>query len=297
MRKDMKEVLITKGRRGSQWARNEEVCKIRRTIVDEEDRGERLGMRPRSMHSWGDRKVDQLGEHLTPLYRYLRSRIGFKWDDTYSEIRANNPMDSAVGAHIYQHLWGYVEKDVVYVDDRPCDPVSRWWRGTPSYLRPGDLYIDRNGILAEVPRIPKESTPVRITVYNIDKTTYAVQNKKGIWFLFKYSNRMKKEEKVREHTHYKMKTDGSYEKDEDGKYVTFKTYEKYIQITPFFQTVYIDEKDFELLPKVHPPKYRYSDYSYQHTVDRMKASSEYYYVVSVKSMNTKEKQRLGIIGD
>ena len=52
MRSDMKEVLITDGRHGSSHAVNQEVRKIRRKKIEEDEVGHRQGMLPKGRFGW-----------------------------------------------------------------------------------------------------------------------------------------------------------------------------------------------------------------------------------------------------
>jgi hypothetical protein len=45
-------------------------------------------------------------ENLAPLRRFLASRVGRRWDDVYSEVRAAIRADSAAQLHVLQHLNG-----------------------------------------------------------------------------------------------------------------------------------------------------------------------------------------------
>ena len=56
---------------------------------------------------------------LGPLRRYLLQSVGRRWDDVYSEISQNIPSDSMQGRHIRQHVEGYVEQEVILIDNKP----------------------------------------------------------------------------------------------------------------------------------------------------------------------------------
>jgi len=149
MRKDMKRKLVDTYREGGGYTRrpgkrgrckNPEVIRDRRTpieleeVTDEEtgetylDLAERSAL-PRSAGTrpkGGDRK--DFGENLSPLWRYLQKQVGRNWDKVYSEICENMDRRSAVGGHIFEHLWGYVV---------PAKKV-RIVNGVPSRLHPYD---------------------------------------------------------------------------------------------------------------------------------------------------------------
>ena len=116
MRRDMEKVLVTRPRHGS-WKKNEEVRKIRRSRPKEDgdNGGNRGSMKPK-YPNWDNK---QLNEFLNPLWRFLNSRVGKPWDKVYSEIRKENSGRSAVGAHIYQHLFDFVVINPQMIDNKP----------------------------------------------------------------------------------------------------------------------------------------------------------------------------------
>lgn len=73
---------------------------------------------PMRMKGW-DRK--DFGENLNPLRRYLLNQIGRNWDDIYSEISKNCDKESAIGNHIYEHLWSFIVKpeEIEIIDGVP----------------------------------------------------------------------------------------------------------------------------------------------------------------------------------
>lgn len=185
MRPDMKEVLITRGRRGSAYATNPTVRRIRRTKIEDDDVAGSGKMRPERQDSLRhDNKSHNLGEHLKPLQRYLNSRVGLPWDDTYSEICKNNPRNSAVGAHIYEHLDFYVELEITYLEDGiPRRSYSLDWP-----LWKDQLYVDNKGILRRAPGESKKEPVGNNNVRWVAPFTYVVKNNNNIWFEFKYSD-------------------------------------------------------------------------------------------------------------
>ena len=184
MRPDIKEVLITRGRVGSGYARNGTVRRIRRTKIEEDDAAFPVKMRPENQDSAWNKKCHNLGEHLKPLERYLNSQVGLPWDDIYSEICKNNPKNSAIGAHIYEHLFFFVEVNVVYLEDgTPCRPNSLDWP-----LWRDQLYVDDKGILRRVLKKREQKPASNNNVRWVAPYTYVVKNNNNIWFEFKYSN-------------------------------------------------------------------------------------------------------------
>lgn len=100
-------------------------------------------------------KTKHFNEHLGPLRRFLRARVGRPWDQVYSEICRNLRQDSAIQSHVRDHVWDYV---ALQVEER--DGViyrATGWRGFR--LRSGQLYVcPQTGILKSATE-PAKSVP------------------------------------------------------------------------------------------------------------------------------------------
>ena len=177
MRGDMKHKLVETYRTGSGKFRrsgagkkkgkcmNPDVARMRRERVDLEEYidedGEKcvdlveravLVQTPKARPVSWNRK--EFGENLNPLWRYLQKQVGRPWDAVYSEVCENMDRRSAVGAHIFQHLYDFAipAREVVFVDDKPHRLT---WSGTPEPIaysgkvgQFGNFWVDpRDGIL------------------------------------------------------------------------------------------------------------------------------------------------------
>jgi hypothetical protein len=60
-------------------------------------------------HRYGEK---YLNENLQPLVRFLRSRVGARWDVVRSEISKNISCNSAVQKHVLDHLKDFVVENV-----------------------------------------------------------------------------------------------------------------------------------------------------------------------------------------
>ena len=64
-------------------------------------------------------KLKMFGENLKPLKRFLKSRVGFPWDDVYSEIRTVMSTRTTLQHHVFQHLfWEVCTKTQLTEDGR-----------------------------------------------------------------------------------------------------------------------------------------------------------------------------------
>lgn len=188
MRKDFKKVLCEEPRRkgygNSGKALNKRKgAKKRRQKEMRGDYDEWSIPRKESMFGKRGRGDKEFGEHLGPLVRFLRSSVGRKWDDVYSEIRQVCPNDNAVNAHIYQHLWGYVDRHTYYKDDGKLYARTEWgWEHEVSdWGRDNSFYVDPDGILRKAPsRTRKVRRKENKDVFKKNGVIYVRKN--NIWY-------------------------------------------------------------------------------------------------------------------
>lgn len=124
-----------------------------------------------------------LSDHLAPLKRLLWSKVGQNWDDIYSELCQRLDKNSVIGLHVFNHIWDFVEKDVIIIDDIPYDKVSHrricYWRD--------QLYIHpETGILSVAKKqYQKSKNESETTVININQN-HEFRKIKDVWFLIKF---------------------------------------------------------------------------------------------------------------
>jgi hypothetical protein len=110
---------------------------------DSEYENEIGGFVPWSRHRNQDNK--SLTDVLSPLRGYLRKNIGRPWNEVYSEICWGMDKRSTTGAHIFTHLWQYVERNTWMGED---GKVYYWSGGGGRPSRVDEWYVHpRTGIL------------------------------------------------------------------------------------------------------------------------------------------------------
>lgn len=152
MRADMSKVLVEEPRRGRSQARAIAGSRrVARNRLDPDGEGApaRLGMKGNCHRS------KAFGEHLGPLYRYLRQQVNRPWAKVYGELCAGLDRRSVVQAHLFQHISDQVEHDTVWKDEAVW---VRSWRGfiplaesrAEMYVHPhtGILLVNRPSIIA-----------------------------------------------------------------------------------------------------------------------------------------------------
>jgi hypothetical protein len=133
MREDMAKVIVERPRCGS-WmrARHRKGYHRRQQQIAPGDEPKR----ERIKEAYGA-SSKYLNEHLAPLRRFLRSNVGRPWDKVFSEICARINRNSAVQDHVRDHVFDFVETDVILIDGvlcfgsgyrygRPLEPYYRW---------------------------------------------------------------------------------------------------------------------------------------------------------------------------
>lgn len=188
MRKDFKKVLCEEPRRKGWGSNGKSLNKLKGSNkrFQNDTKGEYEDWTlPQKETMFGKRRrgTKEFGEHLQPLVRFLRSSVGRKWDVVFSEIRQNCPNDNAVNAHVYQHLWGYVERHAQFVDGKAYY-VRHWSRYGLSPIedsgRDNTFFIDQDGILRRAPRRVYKKTKPEINIFKANKQIYV--RSCGIWY-------------------------------------------------------------------------------------------------------------------
>jgi hypothetical protein len=129
MRPDMHKVVIERPRYGhgdkyhNYRARNERGAPFgARGRPDESDGHDHL---PAKQGMRRPHKTRYFSDHLGPLKRFLRSRVGRRWDDVYSEIRAGLSTGSTTHQHILSHIGDFIRVHLERGADGRLYDVSR----------------------------------------------------------------------------------------------------------------------------------------------------------------------------
>jgi hypothetical protein len=144
MRADMSKVLVEEPRHGRAAARalvGARRCERQRPDRDGESARSRFGMA-----QGGGSK--HFGEHLRPLYNWLRQQVDRPWDAVYSELCGTLDRRSVVQNHLFQHLYDEVEAKTEWRDGEVWVVQPRWGDPRPLSESYAELYVHpRTGIL------------------------------------------------------------------------------------------------------------------------------------------------------
>lgn len=126
-------------------------------MLDDEVAG-RESMRKRYMISGTNKPFN---ENLNPLYGWLRSIVGKKWDKCYSELCKKFDMRGVINAHILQHLYQDLETHtfvgdkgrVMFMDTRYTNkgeqPIKQCYK---------DYYVcPKDGTVKKTHKVPRRS--------------------------------------------------------------------------------------------------------------------------------------------
>ena len=130
-------------------------------------------------------KTKYFSDHIRPLYRWLRSKVGQPWNAVYSELRKKLDTRGLSGQHILFHVWHFVELHVVLIDGVPYErtnerSLSNYWRET-LYVHP------ETGILCLAEKLNKEAPKKPDDLLIID-SYHQYRKICDIWYLITFKN-------------------------------------------------------------------------------------------------------------
>lgn len=103
-------------------------------------------------------RTKHFSDHLGPLRRWLRSKVGQRWDAVYKELCQQIEMRTLIGQHLMFHVWQYVERNVELIDGVPY-PKKRhlYSENHPIGYWRDELYVHPDtGILCLAKKTPKK---------------------------------------------------------------------------------------------------------------------------------------------
>lgn len=154
MRKDMSKVIVERPRIGSRLPSRKKGYRraLARQSMDERPSRESM------LGRWHGRQK-YLNENLSPMRRFLRSRIGRPWNKVHQELCENVSFNNAVQKHVLAHVFQMVNQFVEWQDgDLYARTSYRFVR-----LTPGQMYIcPDSGLLKFVKSRRHAGQPTRI---------------------------------------------------------------------------------------------------------------------------------------
>ncbi len=138
------------------------------------------------------RKTKRLSDHLNPIKRLLRSKVGKPWNEVHSELNARLDSNTMAGRHVLDHVNDYVIEHVEMIEGRPHHKAHRryYWRSAILGTRYDDeFYVHpETGILCLASRschingfTPPSYKPTRKDYLAIDRDHH-YQKIDNIWY-------------------------------------------------------------------------------------------------------------------
>lgn len=199
MRSDMAKVVTERPRRPSWLKYNFEGRRYRfkNDISEDASTWEGTG---KGRKAAGEYK--SFDDHIRPLERYVKSNVGRKWDDVFSEIAEHLPANSMAGHHIRnQHV-----KSMVNLN--PQTQNNKYGYFIRSYDAPikgsntstfagwlfveysnGQFYIDNKGVLCQARKIRYRPPTREVTKKIVDDRIY--EKLDGFWYEMQYETHTK----------------------------------------------------------------------------------------------------------
>ena len=182
MRPDMSKVIVERQRRGGGEAKPGR----KRKIDEETDLPDKEGIRRPHMKGWN---MKELNENLSPLYRFLDSRVGKLWNKVHSEISESISLDNAVQKHVLDHLKQMVHKNCRFdLRGRPLVLRNRYgaergWELLEEsvYSSYNPYYVDKHGALRKCPVARKKERKPNPDLRVVSKV-HEYRRVKGVWW-------------------------------------------------------------------------------------------------------------------
>lgn len=137
-------------------------------------------MRKPYSRGWTRRK--EFSDNLQPLFRWLLSKVGMKWDDVYSEFREQLKMDSTLQYHIWSHFRDMVTTSPMYIGkDFVVDE-----NGKSGTYQVGPILYVEDGILKRknLNKSPQQFSESFNTKYEVKRVNSSLVVKiSGIWYM------------------------------------------------------------------------------------------------------------------
>jgi hypothetical protein len=130
-------------------------------------------------------RTKYFSDNLSPLERWLKSKVGQPWDIVYSEVCQKIETKTLAGQHLLSHLWGMVERDVIFVDGLPYSQRMVYHSHPLGYWREALYVHPKTGILCIAKKQPKTPRQKPDDLVVIDK--YKEYRKiDDLWYLLTF---------------------------------------------------------------------------------------------------------------
>lgn len=175
MRKDMGKIITERPRRGSGLPNAKYGKSVRWDGADGnyDSEPKRQSSGAIRQYGWEARSFTDV---LGPIKGWLYKQVNRPWNKIFSELNETLDRRKLTHNHVFDHIWGWVEKEV-YFDDK-----DKQWHSTVYGAVVKGLFIHpRTGILKkQIPKEDKEKKPVTDVRFN--ETQWFIKHG-DVWFL------------------------------------------------------------------------------------------------------------------
>jgi hypothetical protein len=138
-------------------------------------------------------KTKNLSDHLGPLRRYLRSKVGHPWNEVHQELCQRLDANTLTGQHVLSHVWQYVERYTEFRDGVLYSKASTWKAQPLKSHYYDQFYVHpETGILcvlarnAPQPKASRLAQPPIPEIVVLDRLR-EYRNLAGIWYLITFA--------------------------------------------------------------------------------------------------------------
>jgi hypothetical protein len=135
-------------------------------------------------------KSKRLSDHLGPLRRFLRSKVGQPWNEVYSELCQRLDHNTMAGQHVIGHVWDYVERHVEIIDGVVYRKAYRRYQVRLDESYRDSFYIHpETGILCAVKKVPRKQKKKQEQTDVVIVDDYHQYHKLNeIWYLITFAD-------------------------------------------------------------------------------------------------------------
>ncbi|MBH8574037.1 hypothetical protein I8752_13590 [Nostocaceae cyanobacterium CENA369] len=135
-------------------------------------------------------KSKRLSDHLGPLRRFLRSKVGQPWNEVYSELCQRLDPSTMAGQHVIGHLWDFVERYVEMIGGELYSKSYRWYQIPLDGSYRDRFYIHpETGILCAVKKLPRKQKQKQQQTDLVIVDDYHQYHKLNeIWYLISFED-------------------------------------------------------------------------------------------------------------
>lgn len=126
-------------------------------------------------------------DNLTPLKRFLFSRVGQPWNDVYSELCRRFDKRTLTGYHLFEHLESLVVRHVEFIEGIPLEKCRSGYPNSRFLGNYGWFYVHpETGILSAFKFLTKSQRKKQIERLKLDEYHQYIKLE-NVWYLVTFT--------------------------------------------------------------------------------------------------------------